>query len=85
MNTEQAIQAAENTRNAFSHERYGHSEWTSCALVLGLMGYSQEDAERVLRSKIMRWSADLDAPTARSFFNWVKEYGTRSALNKSAA
>lgn len=45
------------TRDAYSYERYAH--WTAVALMLLRRGYSDEQAEVILRSKITRWASDM--------------------------
>lgn len=48
---------AAKTQNAYSAYRYG-SQWVNCAELLLTARFSEEEAEEVLRSKIMRWAAD---------------------------
>jgi len=45
------------TQDAYSASRYG-SQWVNCAELLLTARFSEAEAEEVLRSKIMRYSAD---------------------------
>jgi hypothetical protein len=50
---------ADKTSNAFSHDRFGEAEWEKCVkYLLTILRLSDRQAEAVLRSKVMRWSAD---------------------------
>lgn len=44
--------------DAFSWDNYGERGWRSAALVLLTRGYSEREAEAILRSKWTRWAAD---------------------------
>lgn len=66
---------AERTNDAYSYERYGKKEWTLSAKLLIAEGFTREEAEWVLRSKWMRWAADVsDDPnqgTANALGNFI--------------
>lgn len=52
---------AERTSDAYSHDRY--ASWKACAAALLRRGYTDQQAEEILRSKFTRWAADRsDAP-----------------------
>lgn len=51
-----ALALAERTRDAYSVDRY--VSWSACAEMILLLGYSEDEAEAILRSKWMRWAAD---------------------------
>lgn len=46
------------TRDAYSFDRYGEEAWRTAIVNLYAMGYNDEQVEWVLRSKYMRWAAD---------------------------
>lgn len=46
------------TRDAYSYDRYGETEWRRCADYLAELGLTAREIESVLRSKVMRWAAD---------------------------
>lgn len=50
---------AARTEDAYSADRYGSNEWAACAMLLLERGYSEIETEWVLRSKHMRWAADM--------------------------
>lgn len=52
----QAAILAERTKDAYSFNRYG--SWQEVARRLLRMGFSEAEAEAVMRSKITRWAAD---------------------------
>ena len=43
---------------SYSYSRYGSQAWTVAIENLEVMGYNLQDAEWILRSKLMRWAAD---------------------------
>jgi hypothetical protein len=49
---------AERTADAYSWDNYGEARWYACALMLLKRGYSEQEAEAILRSKWTRWAAD---------------------------
>lgn len=53
---EQAGRLALKTSDAYSSYKY--RDWSSLALFLLKRGYTFEQAEEILRSKITRWAAD---------------------------
>ena len=44
------------TADAYSFDRY--ASWKACAAALLRRGYNDRQAEKILRSRIMRWVAD---------------------------
>lgn len=54
--TEQDIY--EETRNAYSHDRYGKVAWKNAITLLIAAGYTSEQVVEILCSKYMRWAAD---------------------------
>lgn len=56
---------AERTSDAYSHDHY--ASWRAVAAALLRRGYSDRQAEEILRSKFTRWAADQsDAPYGRA-------------------
>ena len=53
-----AVQLATKTYNAYSRERYG-AQWVKCAALLLKSGFTPAEAEQQLRSKNMRWAANM--------------------------
>jgi hypothetical protein len=53
-----AAELAERTADAYSYDNYGEASWRACAAMLLRRGYSDEEAEAILRSKWTRWAAD---------------------------
>jgi hypothetical protein len=47
---------AESTADAYSFDRY--ASWKACCAALLCRGYSDRQAEKILRSRITRWAAD---------------------------
>lgn len=54
--SENAKKLAERTSEAYSSDRY--ASWQAVAALLLLRGYSEREAEAILRSKWTRWAAD---------------------------
>ena len=50
---------AERTSDAYSYDRYGAAGWHGSARALLRAGWSPDDAETILRSKLTRWAADF--------------------------
>lgn len=73
--TEQAKQAANGARDAYSHDRYTIAGWMQIALRLAAEGANPAEIDWVLRSKHMRWAADMAnrsySVTAADFANYV--------------
>lgn len=68
-----AAQLAKNTKDAYSFSRYGKAQWLACATLLAARGYSYEQADAVLRSKIMRYAADNAARYNRATVNHLAD------------
>lgn len=51
-----ASRVAGRTADAYSYDRY--TNWAACAKALLREGYTERQAEEILRSKITRWAAD---------------------------
>ena len=49
---------AANTKDAYSFPRYGKAQWLACCALLAGRGYNVQEADAILRSKIMRYAAD---------------------------
>jgi len=60
-----AKQLAKKTSDAFSSSRYG-SQWINCAALLLELKFTPEQAEQQLRSKNMRWAADMASTNTQS-------------------
>ena len=68
-----AASVAERCKDAHSATRY--ASWTAVAARLLRMGFTEEEAETVMRSKITRWAADADGkPHGRATAKAVEEY-----------
>lgn len=52
----QALALAQRTSDAYSYDRY--RSWNAVCAWLLKQGWSEEQAEEILRSKYMRWAAD---------------------------
>lgn len=57
------------TKDAYSFPRYGKTQWLACSAFLAARGYSIEQADAILRSKIMRYAADNAARYNRATVN----------------
>lgn len=53
---ERAARLAEQTADAYSADAY--TSWRACAMLLLKRGYSEREAEAILRSKVTRWAGD---------------------------
>ena len=53
-----AVALAEATADAYSWDNYGEARWLACARMLLRRGYTEREAEAILRSKWTRWAAD---------------------------
>jgi hypothetical protein len=58
--TAAATSVANNTHDAYSYASYVDGEWKKCAAWLFSQSLSAAQVECVLRSKHMRWSADME-------------------------
>lgn len=61
---------AEKTADAYSFDRFAN--WRSCARLLLARGYSEREAEAILRSKWMRWAGDMAEKT---------QYGNHTSID----
>lgn len=52
---------AQRTRDAYSFDRYGYSSWHACCAMLLRRGFSEEQAEKLMRSRWTRAAADFNA------------------------
>jgi hypothetical protein len=68
---------ATRTEDAYSADRYGRNEWAACAMLLLERGYTEAETEWVLRSKHMRWAADMsnepDRPVAGDLARYLDD------------
>lgn len=62
-----ARQLSEKTQDAYSANRYG-AQWVNCAALLLECKFTAEEAEEILRSKFMRWSADGASAQSKSAY-----------------
>jgi hypothetical protein len=56
--TRHAIALAARTEDAYSADAYTNGEWAKAAAMLLDRGYSEAEAEAILRSKWTRWARD---------------------------
>jgi len=49
---------AERTEDAYSYSTYGRNSWAECYALLRRRGYTEREAEAIMRSKWSRWAAD---------------------------
>ena len=49
---------SEDTKDAYSYDRYGKEAWNKSIANLSKIGFSAEEIKWVLESKYMRWVAD---------------------------
>lgn len=68
-NIQRAVAIAARTADAHSAERYGR-HWKMCALLLVERGYSDDECEAILRSKWMRYAADLHSVANQEALAW---------------
>lgn len=88
MTPEQLLEA---TRDAYSFRRYGELNWLDACRELLAMGCDAREAEAVLRSKWMRWAADLreaddtePQPTFNDLGRWMDAtYGSVKESRKA--
>lgn len=55
---DRAANLAVATEDAYMAPMYGEASWRRCCYVLLRRGYTEREAEAILRSKIMRWADD---------------------------
>lgn len=75
-------QLAAETADAYSFDRYGETEWRKTATSLLARDWTRAEVEWVLRSKFMRWAADMsssDAPTAKDVLAFIDEPRNRAS------
>lgn len=58
------------TSDAYSFDNYGERGWYAATLMLLKRGYTDREAEAILRSKWTRWAADMSSHQ--------KRYGTHN-------
>jgi hypothetical protein len=77
---------AAQTEDAYSAGRY--QSWSDCVRLLLEQGYDERQTEAILRSKHMRWAADMagtDQATAedlRSYMDRYPQYFTQAELDQ---
>ena len=76
---------AERTSDAYSYDRYGASGWRGSARALLRAGFTPDDAEAILRSKLTRWAADMGGrrygrASSRDLVAFLASDGGRKAL-----
>lgn len=72
--THAAARLAQETADAYMADSYGETEWESCCQELLNRGATPEQAETILRSKVMRWADDGAVnpnPTADGFRHYL--------------
>lgn len=57
---QRAADLAEKTSDAYSADAFGNSWTATCAMLLR-RGYTEREAEAILRSKWTRWARDMDS------------------------
>jgi hypothetical protein len=64
------------TADAYSMDRYGKRQWRECVRLLLREGFTDVEAEAILRSKWMRWAADssthADVPSSADLARYLK-------------
>ena len=77
----QAAAIADRCRDAYSANRY--RSWPEVARVLLAMGFTDAEAETVMRSKITRWAADFGGATyGKATAKMVREYITNDEAHR---
>lgn len=79
-----AEKLAERTSDAYSADRY--LSWTACAALLLGRGFSEDEAEAILRSKWMRWAADQadgEKATVDDLANWLDNPRNRATREEA--
>lgn len=70
---------AEKTSDAYSYDRY--ASWGACAAILLRRGFSEKEAEAILRSKWTRWAADSsEKPYGRATSNDLASFLDRGGF-----
>lgn len=60
---------AARTNDAYSFDAYGPDGWTNAAMMLLDRGYTEREAEAILRSKWTRWAGDVSPTGSYGAFN----------------
>lgn len=69
-----AILIADRTKDAYSYSAFGREEWLATAQALLNRGYTAEQVEAILRSKITRWARDAYADDNEGKAIYVLQY-----------
>lgn len=77
-----AAALAERTSDAYSFDRY--SSWSGVARALLSLGYSEREAEAIMRSKHLRWAADGANLERNVSVSAVKEYLAKYPISAKA-
>src|SRR5262245_10448041 len=62
-----AQRLAEQTADSYSHDNYGEQRWLAATHMLLKRGYTERQAEAILRSKWTRWAADMATDRGRRY------------------
>lgn len=77
---------AEKTSGAYSADAYGNSWTATCAMLLR-RGYTEREAEAILRSKWTRWARDMDSKyegNSKTLERFLDTVGPRSMFRSEA-
>jgi len=64
---EHAQALATKTADAYSWDNYGEKRWLDCCLMLLKRGFTEREAEAILRSKWTRWAGDMASDKGRTY------------------
>jgi len=88
MTTKDVIALADKTADAYSHDRYGRTEWRKAIRLLGVRGHGAREIEAILRSKWTRWAADgsdrPEKPRAQDLIRFMDEPRNRCSATSIA-
>lgn len=72
--TGMGIAVADLSRDAYSYHAYPHDEWQGLAIDLVRRGYTAEQVNNILRSKITRWARDAYSDNDEGRMAYVIKY-----------
>ena len=67
-------QLAKVTQTAYSFSAYGEAEWLKTAKMLRARGFTLEEVEAVLRSKLTRWCRDMFSKNDEGKAIYLEQY-----------
>lgn len=80
--TARAAALAERTSDAYSFDAY--ASWTGVARALLSLGYSEREAEAIMRSKHTRWAADSVSKSSNVPTSALRDYLVKYPISPKA-